>query len=156
MTTCPPLRVKLLDPDARPPERKTPLAGGLDLYAPAGFTVPRGRILQVGLGLSVKVPDGYAGQICGRSSLEVQGLHALGTRVRLADGSYVLAGLIDADYVGELGVVFKNLGVRDVTVARHARCAQLVIKPVALCAVELVDELPGTARGAGGFGSTGA
>ena len=65
-------------------------------------------------------------------------------------------GTIDSDYRGEVQVLLVNLGDRAVTIERGQRIAQLVIAPVAKVATEVVDELAGTARGADGFGSTGA
>lgn len=142
MTTCPPLLVKLLDPDARPPERAHAADAGLDLYLPRAVTVPRGRLLKVGLGVAVAVPAGRVGLIKDRSGLAAAGLHVLG-------------GVIDPGYTGELMVVVKNLAVRDITLERHARVAQLLVVPVDRPGVDLVDELPASDRGAGGFGSTG-
>ena len=64
-------------------------------------------------------------------------------------------GTIDADYRGEVGVLLVNLGTEPVTIARGDRIAQLVVAPVLQVAIEEVDALPDTARGGGGFGSTG-
>jgi dUTP pyrophosphatase len=64
-------------------------------------------------------------------------------------------GTVDADFRGELAVLLINLGQEPVEVRHHDRIAQLVIAPVAMCDVEIVEALPETTRGAGGFGSTG-
>lgn len=134
--------VKRLDPNVKLPVRKTKGAAGLDLHIPFDFTIKRGQVANISLGIAVKVPDGFVGRLHGRSSLESRGLH-------------VLAGVIDSDYTGELGVVFKNLGVADVKLEKHDRVAQLLIQPVYLSEVVEVWDLGKTGRGDGGFGSTG-
>jgi dUTP pyrophosphatase len=65
-------------------------------------------------------------------------------------------GTIDADYRGEIRVILANLGSAPVTIARGERIAQLVVAPVSRAEWQVVTELPPSARGAGGFGSTGA
>jgi len=64
-------------------------------------------------------------------------------------------GTIDADYRGEVGVILGNMGPEPVTITRGMRIAQLVVAPVVRAEVRSVDRLPETARGAGGFGSSG-
>ena len=64
-------------------------------------------------------------------------------------------GTIDSDFRGEIGIVLVNLGLEPFTIEPLARIAQLVIAPVARAELELVSELPATARGSGGYGSTG-
>ena len=64
-------------------------------------------------------------------------------------------GTVDADYRGEVGVLMVNLGADPVTIGHGERIAQAVVAPVMRVAFEAVEALPGTARGAGGFGSTG-
>ncbi len=64
-------------------------------------------------------------------------------------------GTVDSDYRGEVRVILANLGEESVTIARGDRIAQLVVAPVTRIAWERVDALPGSHRGAGGFGSTG-
>ncbi|MEM7571066.1 MAG: dUTP diphosphatase, partial [Pseudomonadota bacterium] len=65
-------------------------------------------------------------------------------------------GTIDADYRGEVGVILLNTGTQDVDIIHGMRIAQLVIAPVVQAHVDVVDALPTSSRGAGGFGSTGA
>jgi deoxyuridine 5'-triphosphate nucleotidohydrolase len=65
------------------------------------------------------------------------------------------AGVVDADYRGNVGVVLFNFGDKDFEVAPGDRVAQLILEKIDMCGVEEVAELPDTARGAGGFGSTG-
>ena len=77
--------------------------------------------------------------------------------VALRDGVTCLnaPGTIDADYRGPIGVILANLGSAPVTIRRGDRIAQLVVAPVSRAQFELVDELPESTRGVGGFGSTG-
>ena len=96
-------------------------------------------------GLRAAVPEGWEIQVRPRSGL------ALRHGVTLPN----TPGTIDADYRGPLGVLLVNLGTEPYTVAHGERIAQLVVAPVARARFEVVAHLTGTARGAGGFGSTG-
>lgn len=124
-------------------------AAGMDLCAavPADQHVniaPGGRAL-IPTGLAMALPQGHEAQVRPRSGLALRhGVTVLNS-----------PGTIDADYRGELGVILLNTGDAPFVVARGDRIAQLVIAPVTLvCAVE-AETLPGTVRGAAGFGSTG-
>jgi dUTP pyrophosphatase len=105
---------------------------------------PGGRAI-VPTGLFVAVPPGYEAQVRARSGLAAK------------HGICVLngPGTVDADYRGEVGVILGNLGGESFTVERGMRVAQLVICPVVQVELRQVPQLPGTARGAGGFGSSG-
>lgn len=131
------------------PAYQTAAAAGLDLTAAiaadAPLTVAPGARVQVPTGLEIALPAGTEGQVRPRSGLAAKhGLTVLNA-----------PGTIDADYRGEVGVLLVNLGTEPVTIARGDRIAQLVVAPVLQVAVEEADTLPETARGAGGFGSTG-
>lgn len=133
--------------DLAPPVYASEGAAGADLRAALAETLvvtPGGRAL-VPTGLVLEIPPGFEGQVRARSGL------ALKKGLALANG----VGTIDADYRGEVGVVVVNLGTEPVTLARGDRIAQLVIAPVARAVFEDAPDLGGTARGAGGFGSTG-
>jgi dUTP pyrophosphatase len=140
-----PIPYRLLTPTAKPPTRATQGSAGLDLYAdlPAGpVPIWSQDTLKIPTGLALAIPEGYCGLLVGRSGLGGRGLA-------------LLVGLIDSDYRGEIGVVL-HMGDDDHAVIRPGdRIAQLLILPVP--AVEMVEaaDLPGTARGDGGFGSTG-
>lgn len=96
-------------------------------------------------GLTFEIPVGYEIQCRPRSGLAAkQGLSVLNT-----------PGTIDADYRGEVKVILVNLGHEPITINDQERCAQFVICPIIQATFHLVDELSETARGAGGFGSTG-
>lgn len=146
----PMVRVLRLDARARVPAYQTEGAAGLDLAAclPEGETrrvIEPGEIVMVPTGLAVGISRGYEGQVRPRSGLASR--H--GVTVVNAPGT------IDADYRGPVMVALINLG-REAYVLEHGtRMAQLVIGPVARAAVVEVMTLDETARGSGGFGSTG-
>jgi dUTP pyrophosphatase len=118
-------------------------AVGLDVVAAESLTLAPGARHAVATGIALAIPHGYEVQVRSRS----------GTAVR--NGITCLTGTIDSDYRGELKVVLVNLGAEPFAVARGERIAQLVPAPVLRAAFAEVDELDETARGAGGFGSTG-
>jgi len=129
------------------PRYMTPDAAGMDLRADLEAEIvlaPSERRL-VPTGLAVAIPPGFEGQVRARSGLAAR------------DGLTVLnaPGTIDADYRGEVQVLLANLGREPVRVQRGDRIAQLVIAPVARATWREVATLPESARGAGGFGSTG-
>jgi dUTP pyrophosphatase len=127
------------------PRYETAHAAGLDLRADEAFSLAPGERRLVPTGLAVAIPAGFEGQVRPRSGLAVK--H--GISIPNAPGT------IDADYRGEVKVLLVNLGAAPVAFARGDRIAQLVIAPVAHAEVELVEALPETGRGSGGFGSTG-
>ena len=129
------------------PRYMTPDAAGMDLRADleAEIVLAPGARRLVPTGLAVAIPPGFEGQVRARSGLAVRhGLTVLNA-----------PGTIDADYRGEVQVLLVNLGREPVSVRRGDRIAQLVIGPVARVAWREVATLPESARGAGGFGSTG-
>ena len=122
-------------------------AAGLDPHAclEEPLTIPVGERAVVPTGLAAAIPEGYVGIVAVRSSLGVRRGVTLPNSI----------GVIDSDYRGPLGVALCNLGEAAYTVFPGDRVAQLVVLPVARMEVQLVDELEETARGGGGFGSTG-
>ena len=134
--------------DLAPPAYASPGAAGADLRAAVAepLVVAPGARLVVPTGLVLEIPEGFEGQVRARSGL------ALKRGLALANG----VGTIDSDYRGEVGVLVVNLGSEPVTLARGDRIAQLVIAPVARAVFEEASGLGETARGEGGFGSTGA
>jgi dUTP pyrophosphatase len=123
-------------------------ASGFDVRAQLeGKTVllKKGERAMVPTGLSFEIPIGYEIQARPRSGWAAkQGLTVLNT-----------PGTIDADYRGEVKVIVINLGQEDIVIQDQERCAQFVIAPIYQAQFELVENLSDTARGAGGFGSTG-
>ncbi|WP_022703967.1 dUTP diphosphatase [Pseudorhodobacter ferrugineus] len=111
----------------------------------AGITLaPMARII-VATGLRIEIPQGFEVQIRPRSGL------ALKHGISLPN----TPGTIDSDYRGPLGVALINLGAAPYTIAHGDRIAQMIIAPVVQARFELADSLSDTARGTGGFGSTG-
>jgi len=137
------LPVKRLHPDAQLPTRGTPESAGLDLYASNPATIPPGKRVVVGTSIAAAIPVGHVGLIWPRSGLAVK------------HGLDVLAGVIDADYLGEIGVVLVNHGDKTVEVREGDRIAQLLVQPVAMVQPVDVEEFMETLRGTGGYGSTG-
>lgn len=129
------------------PSYETEDAAGMDLRAAVSEDVkiaPGERAL-VPTGLAIALPSGYEAQIRPRSGL------ALKQGISLVNSP----GTIDADYRGEIGVIVINHGTEAFTVSRGLRIAQMVVAPVIQAAWTEVSDLSDTARGAGGFGSTG-
>jgi dUTP pyrophosphatase len=145
----PVMRVQLLKPQlASVPRYASDGASGLDLSAAleAPLTLSPGRSAAVPTGIAIELPEGYEGQVRPRSGLAAK--HAV--TVLNAPGT------IDADYRGEVRVLLVNLGSEPYLIQPGDRVAQLVIAPVTKVAVEATESaLETTARGAGGFGSTG-
>jgi dUTP pyrophosphatase len=129
------------------PAYATADAAGVDLAAAIDVpvTLAPGERKDVPTGIAVALPAGWEGQVRPRSGLALRhGITILNS-----------PGTIDADYRGEIRVILANLGSAPVTIARGERIAQLVIAPVSRAEWQVVGELPATARGPGGFGSTG-
>ncbi|MHB1668857.1 MAG: dUTP diphosphatase [Thiomonas sp.] len=145
-----PIEVRLLDPRLREqlPAYATPGAAGMDLRAciDAPLVLAPGQAELIATGLSIHVADpGYAAIILPRSGLGHKHGIVLGN----------LVGLIDADYQGPLMVSCWNRGTQPYTVQPFERIAQLVIVPVVQAQWRVVDAFTPSARGEGGFGSTG-
>lgn len=142
-----PVRIQKLDPRAKLPTYGSSAAAGADLYAllDEPLSIGVGKTVLVHTGVAVALPDGTVGLICARSGLA--------TKRGLAPANKV--GVIDADYRGEIMVALHNHGESDATVEPFERIAQLLVMPYITAAFEECDTLDETARGAGGFGSTG-
>ena len=139
-------RVRRLDARAVLPTRAYPGDAGLDLYAAEDRVLEPGQRASIGTGVSVEIPGGQAGLVLPRSGL------AASHGIALVNAP----GLIDSGYRGELRVLLLNTDRSEAfTVAAGDRIAQLVLVRVETPAVEEVDELAGSERGVGGFGSSG-
>lgn len=129
------------------PKYETKLASGFDIRAQieSPITVAPGSSVMVPTGLSFEIPVGYEIQVRPRSGLAAKkSVTVLNT-----------PGTIDADYRGEVKVILINLGQEPFVIQDQDRIAQCVLCPVLQADLQLVAELTDTARGAGGFGSTG-
>jgi dUTP pyrophosphatase len=141
-----PVLIKRLDQGLPLPARAHPGDAGVDLFAAAAVTLAPGERAVVPTGVAIALPDGYAGFVHPRSGLAAR--H--GVTVVNAPGT------VDAGYRGEIKVTLLNTDLRQpVEFRRGDRIAQLVIQRVARPVFHEVGSLPGSARAAGGFGSTG-
>ena len=131
------------------PSYETAEAAGMDLCAAVPEDAP--LILKPGArelvptGFAMAIPPGFEAQIRPRSGLALK--HGIG----LVNAP----GTVDSDYRGEIKIILINLGHEDLEISRGMRIAQMIVAPVLQVAIEPVESLDDTARGAGGFGSTG-
>jgi dUTP pyrophosphatase len=126
----------------------TPHAAGMDLCAALEereVVLRPGQWHLIPTGIAIALPEGYEAQVRPRSGLALQhGVTLLNT-----------PGTIDADYRGEIGCIMINLGGEPFVIKDGDRIAQLVVNQVCRAELEVVEELPTSSRGAGGFGHTG-
>lgn len=137
------LKVKILTEGAHPPEKAHPGDLGYDLFAAEHAAIPPGELRLVKTGVALEFPDGWGGVIRDRSSMALKRIT-------------VSAGVIDHGYRGEVAVALTNHSAAEFVIAPGQKIAQMIPTPVTGWAVAVFDELNHTARGAGGFGSTGA
>lgn len=142
------LKFKKLRPDAIVPTKGTEHSAAWDLYLPKNkknkVHMWRNDPKCVGLGFAMEIPVGYYGLIAIRSSLGKQG-------IILTNG----VGIVDSDYRGEWKLLVTNIGQVERILMPGDRVAQLILRKLEDCTIEEVDDLSDTARGTGGFGSTG-
>ncbi|KAF8543454.1 dUTP pyrophosphatase [Trichophaea hybrida] len=142
-SSLPQLQIKLLSPTARAPTRGSEFAAGYDMYASKATTIPaRGKAL-VDTDVSMAVPVGTYGRIAPRSGLASKNFIDVG------------AGVIDADYRGQVKILLFNHAETEFVVAEGDRVAQLILERIYTPDVVVVEELEESVRGTGGFGSTG-
>jgi dUTP pyrophosphatase len=137
------LYFKRLDQRATLPTRGSSSSAGLDIYSIDDLTIEPGQRTVARTGLSVAIAEGFYGRVAPRSGLAVN------------HGLDVLAGVVDADYRGELLCALHNTGDRTISLPAATKICQLIIEKIATPEAAWSDELSETARGAGGFGSTG-
>ena len=137
------LSFKRLDSRAILPTRGSSKAAGLDMYSIEEVSLePKQRAL-VRTGLAVAIPEGYYGRVAPRSGLATK------------QGLDVLAGVIDADYRGEIGCLLCNTGDETIHLPAQSKICQLIIERIITPTAVWADEISDTDRGSGGFGSTG-
>lgn len=135
-----------LDPELPLPNYAHPGDAGVDLYARAAVLLEPGQRASVATGVAIALPAGYAGFVVPRSGLAA----------RSGVGMVNAPGTIDAGYRGEISVLLINQDpALPVQILRGDRIAQLVVQPVAQTVWHVVERLPGSMRGEGGFGSSG-
>jgi dUTP pyrophosphatase len=137
------LSFEKLDPKAMLPTRGSLSAAGLDLYSIEANSLQPGERRLIRTGLAVAIPEGYYGRLAPRSGLASK------------KGIDVLAGVVDADYRGEIGCLLYNAGDEQIDLPAQTKICQLIIEKIITPAAVWVDGLLQTSRGSGGFGSTG-
>ncbi len=138
--------IKLLSPSAVIPARAKEHDAGYDLFnaEPEAVVLQQNERRLFPTGVAMAIPAGYYGRIADRSGLaKKEGLHVLG-------------GVVDCGYGGNIGVILINLGWLPVRIEPGQRIAQIIIERCETAEFQVVDELPTSERGAGGFGSTGS
>lgn len=127
------------------PAYETAGSAGMDICAAQGAILRVGKRAAIATGFAFAIPEGYEVQVRPRSGLALKnGITCLNT-----------PGTIDSDYRGEVKVILANLGDEDFQIKTGDRIAQIVVAPVTQAQMVEVNSLDETARGAGGFGSTG-
>lgn len=135
-----------LDEDLALPAYARTGDAGMDLFAVEDVKLEPGQRAAIGTGIALAIPEGYAGFVQARSG------RALGEGLGVANAP----GLVDSGYRGEIKVIVVNLNLSGlIDVRRGEKIAQIVFQKVEHAELELVDQLPESDRGAGGFGSTG-
>jgi deoxyuridine 5'-triphosphate nucleotidohydrolase len=137
------LSFKRLDPRATLPTRGSSLSAGLDVYSIEDLTIQPGERFLAPTGLAVAIPEGYYGRLAPRSGLATH------------KGLDTLAGVIDADYRGEIGCLLYNAGDETIHLAAQSKICQLIIEKIITPEAAWTDDISDTERGDGGFGSTG-
>jgi deoxyuridine 5'-triphosphate nucleotidohydrolase len=138
----PRLRIKKVHPDARTPSLGSEDAAGLDLCTVDSVDIPAGKRALLKTGLSMAIPPGLVGLIWPRSKLAAK------------HGLDVLAGVVDADYRGEVMISLLNTGDKTVELRKGDKVAQMILQPyLSWIPLDLVDTLPGTERGGDGINS---
>lgn len=137
------LRFKQLDPRAVLPKRGSAYAAGLDVCSIEEINLGPKQRVTARTGLAVAIPEGFYGRVAPRSGLAAK------------QGLDVLAGVIDSDYRGEVCCLLYNTGDETINLPAGSKICQLIVEQIITPEAEWVTDLDETARGAGGFGSTG-
>ena len=137
------LRFQQLDPRAILPARGSAFSAGLDICSIEDLVIQPHQRATARTGLAVAIPHGFYGRVAPRSGLAAK------------QGLDVLAGVVDSDYRGEICCVLYNTGEDVITLPAGSKICQLIIEQIITPEAAWADSLEETARGAGGFGSTG-
>lgn len=137
------IKIKLLSELGKIPTKGTDFSAGYDLYAAENGEIDPLKRCLIKTNISIAIPKGYYGRIAPRSGLAYK------------NGIDVMAGVIDSDYRGDVGVILYNSGIEVFSFNRGDRIAQLVIEKCHKADWVQVDDLSDTDRGDGGYGHTG-
>lgn len=147
------INVKRLDQDAIIPEFAHPTDSGFDLFSYKDITIQAGKKAIIPTGLAFEIPQGWGIQIKNKSGITVKGVPT--TSGANADIT-VFEGTVDMEYRGEIGIMVKNEESFDITIPKHTKVAQGVLRRVYTCSFMEVHTIStDTSRGSGGYGSTG-
>jgi len=139
------IKIKLLNGNATLPKRATEFSSGFDLFSSENTILKSGEYKAISTSIAISMPNNIEGQIRPRSGL------ALKYGITLLNSP----GTIDPDYRGEIKVILINHSDNDFIIEKGMRIAQIIFTPLIVPDISIVDELPETDRGVGGFGSTG-
>jgi dUTP pyrophosphatase len=137
------IKVKKIHPEAVIPQYAHPGDAGMDLYSVEDTIIKAGERAIVGTGLSIELPEGYVSLIWDKSGVAAK------------NGIKTMAGVLEHTYRGEYKIVMFNTSKDNFEIKKGQKIAQVLIQPIMTAEVEEVKDLSDTARGAGGFGSTG-
>jgi dUTP pyrophosphatase len=137
------VKIMRIDSDVKIPSYANPGDAGMDFYSAENAVIKSHERKTVRTGIKMSIPPGYVGLIWDKSGLASK------------KGIKTMAGVIDAGYRGEVGIVLHNLGNEDFVVEKNMKIAQMLIQPIHSPELEEVKELDETKRGDGGFGSSG-
>ncbi len=137
------IKIKKLHPDAQIPKHAHPGDAGMDLFAIDAFKMDPQERKSIAVGIAIEIPEGYVGLIWDKSGLS----HKYGIKT--------FGGVIDSGYRGEIHVGLMNLSEESFKFEKGHKVAQLLIQKVEHVEFDEVENLTETARGKGGFGSTG-
>jgi len=137
------VKFRKLDERATLPTRGSRDSAGLDLYSIEAVSLEPGQRGMARTGLAVAIPEGFYGRLAPRSGLATK------------KGLDVLAGVIDADYRGEVACLLHNAGDERIELVENSKICQLIIEKIVTPLAVWADDLDDTERGGGGFGSTG-
>jgi dUTP pyrophosphatase len=137
------VKIMRIDSDVKIPSYANPGDAGMDFYSAENLVIKSHERKTVRTGIKMAIPPGYVGLIWDKSGLASK------------KGIKTMAGVIDAGYRGEVGIVLQNLGSDEFIVEKNMKIAQMLIQPIHSPELEEVEELDETKRGDGGFGSSG-
>ena len=136
------IKVNKLDENAKIPQYANPTDAGMDLFSIEEVTIKPGELVKIKTGLSIELPDDYVALVWDKSGIASKSLKTV-------------AGVIDSGYRGEYIIAMINLGKNDYIIQRGDKIAQVLIQRVEHPTISVVGDLSSSARGEGGFGSTG-
>ncbi len=116
---------------------------GMDIYCDADVVVAPKKIIAVSTGISMELPSGFVALVWDRSGLA------------LKNGIKTMGGVLDSGYRGEIKIIMTNLSDEKLEIKKGSRVAQMLIQKYEVLDIEVVEELSGSERGEGGFGSSG-